>query len=462
MNSFFLHQFLIDEGVDCSTDILVRDVTINLQEAHENTLSFYNLRSIEFLDIFLERLNNSSCQAVIIPRLEELFLDDKRIIQVSAEQFFHLQKKACDILYPLESPIPIVGITGTNGKTTVAYLAAQLATLAGVSSFAIGTLGLTNGYGEVIFEHKTTTPDYLSFRKELLDIGKQGGKLLFIELSSHALDQQRLQALMLEVAGWTNITQDHLDYHKNFATYLNAKLQIKELLREGSEVILARNSELIEQLKEYDFKVAEEISEYDICFDNPFFELSHNVENLELALSLIKHCGITIPRISLAQLKTPPGRLDRVELPKGVIAFVDFAHTPDALENVCRALKECYATSSLTVVFGCGGDRDRSKRPLMGAAVERWADRSVVTSDNPRSEDPVEIIDDILVGMENPSIVEPDRTRAIELAVEMSQEGEIILIAGKGHEDYQEIAGVKYPYSDFSVLDKIRKRDAVK
>lgn len=449
--------FFNSHHIPCLLSIEITGVTLNLQSANETEVCFYNLYDMSGIDVFKKRLESSRVGIVIIPSNLCSDQDDERIISVEKKEFYNIQEKLCDELYPLAKEIKLIGITGTNGKTTVAYLAAQLARLAGSNSASIGTLGLCNGHGEIIKTHETTTPSYVDFRKELFWLDHNSDiDYLFVEMSSHALEQNRILSFKLTAAGWTNITQDHLDYHKSFDNYFSAKKKILTVLESDKKIIISRNKKLQNLLNGKNYNVADPLNLNQVEVNGAFFELEHNIENLELALALLKDIGITINFLNTNELITPPGRLDLVAFDRGDV-YVDFAHTPDALENVCSALKQSFPEKRLVVIFGCGGDRDNAKRPLMGRAVSKWADKVIVTSDNPRSENPESIIDQIIVGIEKPYIRQADRRQAISDFLKTIKKDDIVLIAGKGHEKYQEVKGVKIPYSDYDVIKECRK-----
>ncbi len=458
MNSLSLLSLLETVGKSNSFDILFTGVTLNLQTATLDDICFYNLQEEHGIELFKKRLDISKASIIIIPNDLCSTKDDDRIINVSQEEFYKLQEVICDALYPLVKDINLVGVTGTNGKTTVVFLAAQIAQKAGAPAASIGTLGLCDGFAKVLRTHKTTTPSYIDFREELYWVEQNTNiKTLFIEMSSHALEQNRILNFKLSAAGWTNITQDHLDYHKTFENYLTAKLKITNLLKETSQLVISRNSKLASLLVGQEKKVANYLDPKKVLLSGDFFHLEHNIENLELAISIVCNIGIRVEKINTLELITPPGRLDKVAYTKGNI-YIDFAHTPDALDNVCSALKRSFPEKQLTVIFGCGGDRDQAKRPLMGKAVSAWADNIVVTSDNPRSENPELIIDAIVTGISKTYKRYADRSEAIISVLQVIEKNDIVLIAGKGHEDYQEIQGQRIPYSDYNVINEFRKK----
>ncbi len=302
-----------------------------------------------------------------------------------------------------------------------------------------------------------------------------------IEVSSHALDQDRVAGLEFEAGIFTNLTQDHLDYHKSMEEYFLAKKKMFTLY--SNRAIVNGDSEwgkkIIDDLKNkdsitYGFKNYNDIKVLDYIanlkgiegtvklkdrIEKVFLPLlgKYNLYNLLACMGLIVCLQLSVDWSEvLKSFPGVPGRVEKIVNKKNLNIVVDYAHTPDALENVCKTLREL-TDKKLVVVFGCGGNRDKSKRPLMAKAVSKFADMAIVTSDNPRFEEPEKIIEDILPGFsENYSYeVEIDRKKAIKRAIELLTPEDLLLIAGKGHEDYQEIKGIRYPFADKKVVQEI-------
>jgi UDP-N-acetylmuramoyl-L-alanyl-D-glutamate--2,6-diaminopimelate ligase len=371
---------------------------------------------------------------------------------VVAADFLELQRELCDRFHPLPS-VPLFGVTGTNGKTTTVELLLQLARMGGKRGVSIGTLGVRDADGERE-DFGMTTPGYLQLR-QLLHRHAPRTDFFVMEASSHALDQDRLYGLLLAGAAWTSFTRDHLDYHGDMESYARAKEKIFDKLAPGACVYVpSTQTDLLHRLRgRTGLRPATlpSVAEDRLPL---YFRTSFNRENLACAWGLAEGLGVTAAAVDWEQLRPPPGRFHVREW-QGRIAVVDFAHTADAIDNVCRAIKESFPRHRLVVLFGCGGDRDRGKRPLMGAAAAKWADRIVVTSDNPRSEDPQQIIADIRGGLSGHADVqeEPDRRRAVRSALASLADGEILLMAGKGHENTIQIGERKIPYSDIEELE---------
>jgi UDP-N-acetylmuramoyl-L-alanyl-D-glutamate--2,6-diaminopimelate ligase len=385
----------------------------------------------------------------------------------------------------------LAGVTGTNGKTTVAYLVEACARSADVPVAVLGTVTHRWPGGSRPASH--TTPESTEVAAILALARDAGARLAVLEVSSHALAQERAAGLTFDVAAFTNLTRDHLDYHGDLETYFQAKrrLFLDHTKPSGVAVVnaddpfgarLARDLEAAHGARVWRFgRCGRELAARDVRFGLSGIEAelstpagpvalrsplvgAHNLENLLCAAGLALSAGLPREAVErgLASCPGAPGRLERVEA-RGIAAFVDYAHTDDALARALAALR-ALEPRRLLVVFGCGGDRDRGKRPLMGEAAARAADVAVVTSDNPRSEDPAAIIAEIVPGLERagmrrlaPSralagdagyLVVADRREAISLALSAARAGDAVLIAGKGHEDYQLIGEQRLPFDD--------------
>ena len=372
----------------------------------------------------------------------------------------------------------LVGVTGTNGKTTTTYLVEHIARVAGKRTGVIGTVGIQIGDERRKSEH--TTPESPDLQRMLARMGEARCDVVAMEVSSHALDLKRTWGTTFAVTAFTNLTQDHLDYHKTFEAYFEAKALLfsrdyparrvinvndkwgKELLRRcsanGDEVVTT-GFDAAAQI--HPVEVGYFATHTDVTLDvrGTRYAFSYplvgrfNVENIMTAFGIGLQLGIPASVIveALADVPAVPGRLERVKVPDdgGVSVYVDYAHTPDALTKAISSIKALSSRRTI-VVFGCGGNRDAGKRPIMGAAALD-ADYAVVTSDNPRHEDPLAIIDDILAGMkghEDRFEVEPDRRLAIARAISVAEPGDCVLVAGKGHEDYQLVGDEVLSFDD--------------
>lgn len=385
--------------------------------------------------------------------------------------------------YPA-TKLQVVGITGTNGKTTTNWIVYHLLNAIGGGCQRIGTLG-SECMGRATEGGTLTSPDPISLHRLLGDAVKMGARSCVVEASSHALDQARVEDLEFDVGVFTNLTRDHLDYHKTFDNYFAAKRQLFTLVAGGSKgakgAVINGDDEygrrLIRELpalglNDWSFGSTNEVALQILTIEErgegmeivindtregrpvvvhaPFIG-RHNAENVVAAYGACRALGYSVESIvtALASIPQVPGRLERVGR-GGPRVFVDYAHTPDALMRAIEALRPT-TTGKLWVVFGCGGDRDKGKRPQMGEIASRYGDVVVVTSDNPRTEEPEAIVKDILVGVPAPGIIEVDRRKAIQEAISRAAASDTILIAGKGHEDYQIIGTEKIHFSDQQV-----------
>jgi UDP-N-acetylmuramyl-tripeptide synthetase len=417
------------------------------------------------------------------------------MIQVADTRIALADLSACFYQNPSRH-LHLTGITGTNGKTTVAYLVESILLKAG---FKVGVIGTINyRYGGNVYPNPMTTPESLDLQRIMAQMLSAGVTHVVMEASSHAMDLYRIKGCHFNVAVFTNLSQDHLDYHGDMQSYWSSKKRLfTEYLNHGSENDHAtavincddtRGKELADLLSIRVIKtgsapeceIKAETSRFELVGTNGRLSIprgsfdfktplvgTHNLENI------LSACGVAVAlniapdtiKAGIEALAAIPGRLESIENSSGRFVYVDYAHTPDALENALSALKSI-AAARIICVFGCGGDRDREKRPMMGEIAARLCDLAVVTSDNPRSEEPAAIIEQILAGIERAKgqpysadflltgfdkkgyVVEPDRRRAIELAIRVSRADDAVLIAGKGHETYQIIGNKTIDFDD--------------
>ena len=367
--------------------------------------------------------------------------------------------------------LPVVGVTGTNGKTTTAFLIRALLEAAGRSCGLLGTVKSVVGGEEL--EAQRTTPEAIDLQPVFRAMLESGDDACAMEVSSHALQLARAGGIRFAARVFTNLTQDHLDFHETMDSYFAAKrrlfaepgLSVVNVDDEyGRRIAGELETTTVAVHREADFRAR------DVRFDltgstfrcsTPEGELElrvplpglFNVQNALCALAAVHALGTELGQAgeALASFGRVPGRFEPVDEGQGFGVLVDYAHTPDSLDNVLRAAREV-TEGRLTVVFGAGGDRDRAKRPLMGAAARQLADRVLVTSDNPRSEDPEAIVGQVLEGAGPRAERETDRRRAIERAIGEAQDGDLVVIAGKGHEQGQEFeGGRKEPFDDVTV-----------
>ena len=379
--------------------------------------------------------------------------------------------------------LKIWGVTGTNGKTSITQWLAQAADLLNEKCAIVGTVG--NGFWGELVESTHTTPDPVAVQTLLHQFKQQGAKAVAMEVSSHGLDQFRVNGVPFQTAVFTNLTRDHLDYHGSMEAYGEIKSRLfywRGLQHAVINVDDAYGAELAArlradrpELKVYGYGFAEQADiriiafsassdGMKVAFKTPWGDGEvasrllgrFNAQNLASCVGVLCAAGYPLPQVLevLAHIRPATGRMDCIMNPGKPLVVVDYAHTPDALEKALATLQEIKPqNAALWCVFGCGGNRDKGKRPLMGAAAAAGADKVVVTSDNPRMEEPQAIIDDILPAVPQPEYVAADRRTAIEYAVQHAAASDIVLIAGKGHETYQDIQGVKQHFSDFEVAE---------
>lgn len=384
------------------------------------------------------------------------------------------------------------GVTGTNGKTSITYLVEALMNSGGLSTGVIGTIN--HHFKDQIWSTERTTPDPVELQSRLKDFLELGAKACVMEVTSHALEQKRVESVLFNCALFTNLTRDHLDYHKTMGAYFSAKERFFTELLAGSPKFplwaivntddaygrQIRIEEPVQLLSygqrgaDFRFQVDEEsfsgtrftlftpVGEF--TYESPLVGL-HNVYNAVASIAAAFVSGVPLEKtqVSLKNFSGIPGRLQHVSTFRGGVAFVDYAHTPDGLDKVLTFLynlrnRQKRQSAKIYTVFGCGGDRDKGKRPLMAQIAQKYSDVVVVTSDNPRTEDPQSIVDEICTGLTSLSSVhkEVDRRKAIEWALSQAGPEDVVLVAGKGHEDYQIIGTQKINFSDVEVIRQFK------
>jgi len=351
----------------------------------------------------------------------------------------------------------LIGITGTNGKTTTTYLAESILRGAGFKTGVIGTIDYH--FGGTVHRATTTTPESYDLQKILKHMLEEGVSHVIMEVSSHALHQHRIEGCHFDIGVFTNCTPDHLDYHKTMDHYFESKTS----LLKGERNISAKD--ILSSLNGLSAMVITPRGNFP--FSSPLlgeFNLYNILASVGIGLAL--KMDLEEVQGGIEALDGVPGRVERIGNEKGFHIFVDYAHTPDALERILKTMANLKERGRLITVFGCGGDRDRGKRPLMGAIAGRYSDLAVITSDNPRTEDPGTIIREIEEGMKTESIHEADREElsrefkekgyvkvlerreGIRLAINLAKPGDVVMVAGKGHEDYQIIGRKRFPFDD--------------
>jgi UDP-N-acetylmuramyl-tripeptide synthetase len=407
----------------------------------------------------------------VLAEAEGLESSDSRVIPVQGLKV-QLGEIARRFYADPSKDLSLLAVTGTNGKTSITDYIGQLLRLLGASAGTIGTLGARTRAGEAV-DAQNTTPDILSLNRYLADWRDEGVRHVAIEASSHALEQGRLDGLTVHTGVFSNLTRDHLDYHGDLESYRSAKLRLfNEFL--PSRVIYNADDEATHEAREASSSPAFGMSFIDPNADVYVKVISETASGLEFQIhspfgtadiktalhGRFNAFNVTAAVNAASHLLPVDGRMQEVKGGSDIRVVVDYAHTPDALASALSALKQS-CTGALWVVFGCGGDRDAGKRPEMGRIADSLADQLVVTNDNPRSESPEMIAEDILVGITgSPCHVELDRGAAIRYAVLNARPGDTVLVAGKGHENYQLVGNNKLDFSDVSSAAQVlRERE---
>jgi len=433
---------------------------------------------------YIDQAMESGASAVVFPGDSPQVYERNNVVFVEILQVRPVVGEIAHRFYgQVTAGMKIIGVTGTNGKSSVTHYIAELACALGTPSAVIGTLGI--GKPGELLPGTHTTPDAVSVHRHLAGLFEEGIKLVAMEVSSHALDQFRVGGVQFDVAIFTNLTRDHLDYHGTVQAYEKAKKQLflsSKVTRviNIDDITGQRWSREFGSERTLTYSVQNGVGKASMQAVTPTysnegiqFTLQCGAQSYAAEVSLVGQFSLsnTLAAIAglqalgyelsglvvgLGSLQAVPGRMEKLKTstatPSAPMVIVDYAHTPDALSAVLRALRvQC--EGALWCVFGCGGDRDPGKRPLMGEIAESLADVVVITDDNPRSEAPEVIVADILQGLSTPDaafVVQP-REAAIEYAISHAEENDIVLLAGKGHEDYQEIKGTRFNFSDTRV-----------
>ena len=459
-------------------NLLIKKITYDSRKSDEASL-FVAIRGfVTDGHQYLRQAQENGAVAAVVEEVNNEIRIPQYIVQNSRQA---LARIAANFYSPEVDQLRLAGITGTNGKTTTSFLLRSVYNAAGLYSGLIGTIYYYIGSEKI--KAWNTTPESIDIFDMLYKMSVHGQKGCVLEASSHGLTLHRLDCLPFEVAVFTNLSQDHLDFHSDFEAYYQAKKKLFELLKnDGRAVINQDDSYGRRLLKETEheslsFSIQEKA---DICAESWRSDLSgtqvdistpqgnlqvdspliggFNVQNILAATGagIAMNFDLDTIRKGIEQVERVPGRLEPVFTDRKQTIIVDYSHTPDALKKALTVLRTM-SKGDLWVVFGCGGNRDSKKRPLMGRIAEEGADHVIITSDNPRNEAPMAIINDILAGITDRMniTIEEDRAKAISLALSASKPEDTILVAGKGHEDYQEIEGIRYPFDDRQVLQEL-------
>ncbi len=472
-------------AVHGTTDVVVEDLCIDSRQAGPDTMFIARKGSAVDSHKFIPDVIEKGVRAIVCEDLPEELISGVTFIHTanSDEALGILSSAFFD--YPSESLI-LCGVTGTNGKTTIATLLYQMFTDLGYASGLISTV--RNMVDQKVVDATHTTPDAISINALLKDMVEAGCTYCFMEVSSHAIDQKRIAGLKFAGGIYTNLTHDHLDYHGDFKEYLKAKKAFFDMLPDTAFALVNaddKNGKVMLQnclaksmtyglRSACDFrgKVIENLLDgllLSINGHETWCRLigefnAYNLLAVYATALLLKQDEEKILTL-ISRLDTAEGRFEHIRSETGITAIVDYAHTPDALKNVLLTINAIRTgNEELITVLGAGGDRDRAKRPLMGQIAAELSNRLILTSDNPRSEDPASIINEMKEGVSGVDfkklLVITNRREAISAACAMAKPGDIILVAGKGHEKYQEIEGIKHPFDDKEILSELLTQTA--
>ena len=431
---------------------------------------------------FISKAIESGAIAIVCERLPSERMDNVTYVKVT-DSTFALGTIACNFFDNPSEKVNLVGVTGTNGKTTTVTLLFNLFKSLGYSVGLLSTV--QNKINNTIVPATHTTPDALSLNELLNTMVQHGCEYVFMEVSSHAIVQNRIAGIQFTGAVFSNITHDHLDYHKTFDEYIKAKKRFFDLLPsdafalvnkdDKNGTVMLQNTKAtkytygLKTLADYKCKIIENhlnglllsINNHEVWVKLIGTFNAYNVLAVYVTAVLLKQDSTNV-LTALSNLNSVEGRFQYIKSPNGVIGIIDYAHTPDALKNVLETIKDIRTGNEQVItVVGCGGDRDAAKRPVMAAIACEYSNRVILTSDNPRTEDPEEILNQMQKGIaptdQKKTLRITDRKEAIRTACSFGNKGDIILIAGKGHEKYQEIMGIKHVFDDLEVLKETIK-----
>ena len=456
----------------------ISSLTFDSRKASEGSVFIAVVGTLNDGHQFVQSAYDLGCRAFIVEQKVNMPSDATIILVPKTDRA--LADVACSFYDQPSRELKLIGITGTNGKTTTTTLLHDLFTSLGYTCGLISTV--VNKIGDQSSPSTHTTPDPIRLNALLRNMVEQGCSHCFMEVSSHAIHQQRIHGLSYTGAVFTNITHDHLDYHKTFAEYIRVKKQFFDELSSESFALINgddRNGQVMLQntkAQKRSFALKTPADYKGKVLENEISGLTLTINGVELcsrlvgefnALNLIAVYGVSIllgldslnVLRGMSNLSSVEGRFQYVRSQGGITAIIDYAHTPDALENVLNTIAAIRKEGQKVIaVVGCGGDRDREKRPVMAGIAAKKSQQVILTSDNPRSEDPMKILQDMEVGLTDDnrahSLTIVDRAQAIKTAIMLAQSGDILLIAGKGHEKYQEINGVKHDFDDFQLTEE--------
>ena len=479
--SDILYKVKLEEIIG-STHVAISSIVFDSRKVKKDSLFVATKGAADDGHIYIQKAIESGAIAIVCEEIPKDKNDQITYVKVT-DSTYALGVMACNYYDNPSEKLKLVGITGTNGKTTTVTLLFNLFKSLGYSVGLLSTV--QNKINNTVIASTHTTPDAITLNELLFKMEEQGCEFVFMEVSSHAIIQNRIAGINFTGALFSNITHDHLDYHKTFDEYIKAKKQFFNLLPSTAFALTNRDDKngmvMLQNTKANKYTYAlKNIADYKCkIIESHLNGLLLNIDNHEVWVKLIGTFNaynilsvyatavllkqdITSVLTALSNLNSVEGRFQYVKSPNGVIGIIDYAHTPDALKNVLETVKEIRSGSEQVITLvGCGGDRDSAKRPIMAAIACEYSNKVILTSDNPRTEDPEEILNQMQAGV-NPVDVKKvlritDRREAIKIACSFSSKGDIILIAGKGHEKYQEIKGVKHDFDDLEILKETIK-----
>jgi UDP-N-acetylmuramoyl-L-alanyl-D-glutamate--2,6-diaminopimelate ligase len=468
-----LNESLVS-GISGSLQVQVDGLAYDSRKVKPNYI-FFAIRGTKMNgEKFIPQAVENGARVVVVDERSDFTHDQVTVVKTRRVRTL-MASMAGKFYNHVDREMKIIGITGTNGKTTTSFLIYHLLKFNYLNPALIGTIEYR--LGDSVLPATHTTPESVDLYELFTEALISGSKSIVMEVSSHALDQNRVYGIDFDFGIFTNLSHDHLDYHKTMEQYFQAKQKLFQNQKDPFKMIINQDDEygrkLVESaeyevftysfsdpaatvsVKKADFKLE---GTY-LTLNTPYGEMNiispligkFNVYNILATVTFGVAYGFPFENITNAIQNLPQvrGRCEKIDLGKNRVAVIDYAHTPDALKNICETL---YSLSDgrLIIVFGCGGDRDKEKRPEMGRIAEEYGDIVIITSDNPRTEDPLKIIDEILGGIseKNRVLIESNRKKAIHMALDMAHAGDVVLIAGKGHETYQEIGTQRYPFDD--------------
>ncbi len=479
--SDILYKVKLEEIIG-STHVAISSIVFDSRKVKKDSLFVATKGAADDGHIYIQKAIESGAIAIVCEEIPKDKNDQITYVKVT-DSTYALGVMACNYYDNPSEKLKLVGITGTNGKTTTVTLLFNLFKSLGYSVGLLSTV--QNKINNTVIPSTHTTPDAITLNELLFKMEEQGCEFVFMEVSSHAIVQNRIAGINFTGALFSNITHDHLDYHKTFDEYIKAKKQFFNLLPSTAFALTNRDDKngmvMLQNTKANKYTYAlKNIADYKCkIIESHLNGLLLNIDNHEVwvkligtfnaynilsvyATAILLKQDITSVLTALSNLNSVEGRFQYVKSPNGVIGIIDYAHTPDALKNVLETVKEIRSGSEQVITLvGCGGDRDSAKRPIMAAIACEYSNKVILTSDNPRTEDPEEILNQMQAGV-NPVDVKKvlritDRREAIKIACSFSSKGDIILIAGKGHEKYQEIKGVKHDFDDLEILKETIK-----